>query len=219
MQEKKLSYFEKEQTRRDFLKLAGKSIGGMVVSLSVLNLLGCEPTEQALAFATPEGMLYADPTRCTGCQRCETTCTAFNDGKVQPFISRIHVSNSYNFGPEGVKYLSHNEPGQFGNLRMTPQVCRQCREPFCGRVCPVQAITADPNFRNARVVDREKCIGCGACVEACPWHMPRLDAETAKSSKCISCGMCAVHCPTQALQIIPWEDVRVAMRLNGHKFV
>ncbi len=218
MTKEKLSFFEKQQTRRDFLKFAGKSVGGMVVSLSVLNLLGCEPQEQALAFALPEGMLYADPTKCTGCQRCETICTAFNDGKVQPFISRIHVSNSYNFGPDGVQYNYQNAPGQFGNLRMTPQTCKQCREPFCGRVCPVQAITSDSRFRNARVVDKEKCIGCGACVEACPWHMPRLDAETKKSSKCISCGMCAQNCPTKALQIIPWEDVRVAMEARGHRF-
>ena len=93
------------------------------------------------------------------------------------------------------------------NIRLCTKDC------LCLYVCPSGATDTENS-----VIDPEKCIGCGACVEACPWHMPRLDAETKKSSKCISCGMCAQNCPTKALQIIPWEDVRVAMEARGHRF-
>ncbi|MBW8381919.1 MAG: ferredoxin-like protein [Youngiibacter sp.] len=213
MEEKK-SFFNKEQTRRDFLKLTGKGIGGAVVSLSILSLFGCD-TKEVSAFPIAEGLLVADRSKCTGCQRCEITCTAMNEGKIQPFISRINVSKNYNFGKEGPKINFASADGQYGNLLMSPSTCKQCREPFCGNACPVGAIFADKNNGNARTVNKELCIGCGTCVQACPWHMPNVDAETKKSSKCITCGECAKACPTGALSVIPWEDIKVAMDRHG----
>ena len=58
--------------------------------------------------------------------------------------------------------------------------------------------------------EKKECCGCGACVEACPWHMPTVNPETSKSSKCISCGACGAGCPSGALQIVPWDDVTAA---------
>lgn len=74
----------------------------------------------------------------------------------------------------------------------------------------MKAISADP-VTGARVIDEDKCVGCGACVNACPWHMPRVDVEKHKSTKCISCGACVAGCPTSALRMIPWEDVAKAL--------
>lgn len=219
MEQEKKRFFENEQTRRDFLKFSGKSVGGAIVSLSVLNLIGCAPeeaaappVETALAFLLPQGMLVADKAKCTGCQRCESICTALHDGKINQYTSRVRVWENYNYGPDGPKINWANADGNFGNKLMNPETCKQCREPFCGNACPVGAISADPAWNNARVVDTEKCIGCGVCAEACPWHMPRLDPQTNKSSKCVACGACATYCPTDALKVIPWEDIKVAMR-------
>lgn len=68
-------------------------------------------------------------------------------------------------------------------------------------------------------VDRSKCVGCGACVEACPKSIVKLIPEkqkvmTACSSKdkgarvmkicsagCIGCGKCAKECPADAITV------------------
>lgn len=72
----------------------------------------------------------------------------------------------------------------------------------------MQAISA--NEQGVKVIDQEKCVGCGACTQACPWHMPTVNPETKKSSKCIQCGACAAGCPSGALSIIPWDAVTAA---------
>ena len=66
------------------------------------------------------------------------------------------------------------------------------------------------NEQGIRVVDTDKCIGCGACHEACPWHMPTVNPETGKSSKCIACGACVAGCPSGALSIVDWDAVTSA---------
>ncbi|MFA9423745.1 MAG: ferredoxin-like protein [Sedimentibacter sp.] len=213
----KKNILDKETTRREFLKLSGKGIGGTFISLSLLNLLGCTNpnVEEVSVFPLAQGVLIADKARCTGCQRCETNCTLANDGKVQPFISRIKVSRNLYFGTDGPKIAYRRADGQFGNLLMSPETCRQCAEPYCAKACPVGAI--EVNEIGARVVNTEKCIGCGTCTEACPWHLPTVDPETSKSTKCLECGVCAANCPTGALRIVPWEEVKYAMRKLGYK--
>ena len=56
----------------------------------------------------------------------------------------------------------------------------------------------------------QDCIGCGACHDACPWHMPTVNPETGKSSKCIACGACVAGCPSGALSIVDWDAVTSA---------
>jgi Fe-S-cluster-containing dehydrogenase component len=215
-QDESKGFLDRETTRREFLKLAGKGMAGAVVSVSFLSMLGfTHESEAVAAFALSSGVLIADRNRCTGCQRCEINCTSLNDGKVQPFISRVKVSRNYNFGVDGPKISYWKEDGQHGNLLMTPETCKQCKDPACANACPKGAIIADSKT-GARVVVKEKCIGCGSCTKACPWHLPTVDPETKTSSKCVLCGMCATNCPTSALNIIPWEDVKVAMIRRGY---
>ena len=217
-EEVKKGFLNRETTRREFLKISGKGIGGAALSLSLLSLFGCQTSnvEDVAAFPIAEGVLIANRSKCTGCQRCEITCTLVNDSKIQPFISRIKVSRNYNFGVDGPKIAYREEDGQYGNLLMSPETCRQCAEPYCGKACPQGAIEADPNTK-ARVVNKEKCVGCGVCTKACPWNLPTVDPETKISTKCLSCGACASSCPTGALKIVPWNDVKYVLRKNGYR--
>ena len=83
-----------------------------------------------------------------------------------------------------------------------------CTEASCESVCPTGAIS---HRGTAVIIDQKVCIGCGYCVQACPFDVPHkehgFDAGTAK--KCTFCidrqadGMepaCVEACPVGALQ-------------------
>ena len=52
----------------------------------------------------------------------------------------------------------------------------------------------------AMIVDKETCVGCGACVAICPVGAISLeDKAHIDADACISCGACAGTCPTGAI--------------------
>ena len=204
----KKRFLDKDYTRRQFLKLSGKSLAGLALSTSMLSAMGV--TEKAVAedkvrvWAFPQGLLVVDADRCVGCQRCEINCTLTNDGVCSSYISRVKIQRRLNLDGAGNGLLS----GTDNCFVYFPDTCRQCEDPACGNACPQKAITTDS--RGIRVVDTDKCIGCGACHDACPWHMPTVNPETGKSSKCIACGACVAGCPSGALSIVDWDAVTSA---------
>lgn len=65
------------------------------------------------------------------------------------------------------------------------------------------------------IVDKEKCIKCGLCIEMCPTYLKRDDENypTAREMNdeenlfgCIQCGNCMMLCPKDAIEIIG-EDI------------
>jgi Fe-S-cluster-containing hydrogenase component 2 len=52
-------------------------------------------------------------------------------------------------------------------------------------------------------VDKEACVGCGTCVDACPEAAIEMDDEFAKidEARCNECGTCVDSCPTQAIKV------------------
>ena len=214
MSDTKKTLMDREYTRRQFMKLSGKGLAGVALSSTLLSLMGCTRSQAEAGLvdtiATPDFLLVANRAKCTGCQRCEINCTLANDGDAHPYMARIRVRQNVNFGDQGPTDDYKHGDGFFGLWGFKPDTCKQCADPACVNVCPMKAISADP-VTGARVIDEDKCVGCGACVNACPWHMPRVDVEKHKSTKCISCGACVAGCPTSALRMIPWEDVAKAL--------
>lgn len=191
-------------TRRGFVKVSGAFVAGMVALGLLPDTAAAAPTSskgEVDYYATPAHVLKVNRARCTGCQRCEMMCTLKNDGRVSQHIARVRVWQNYNWGtnPDG-------PDGIYKNCEFTVEHCKQCADPACMNYCPVHAIYADEES-GARVVDAERCIGCGMCSQACPWNMPRVDSETGTSTKCVSCGRCAEQCPNGAIKFIDWEDI------------
>ncbi|MBQ6478308.1 MAG: 4Fe-4S binding protein [Erysipelotrichaceae bacterium] len=51
-------------------------------------------------------------------------------------------------------------------------------------------------------IDRDLCIGCGACTGVCPTGSLELDEEgksKCNEETCIDCGACVATCPVEAI--------------------
>ena len=93
--------------------------------------------------------------------------------------------------------------------------CQNCLAASCQQVCPKGAIS----FVNGRShIDNEKCIKCGKCAKACPYHaiihlerpcqascgMDAIGCDAhgkavINQDKCVACGQCLVSCPFGAI--------------------
>ena len=83
-----------------------------------------------------------------------------------------------------------------------------CEDAGCMNICPAPGALYRTE-EGAVAYDRDKCIACKLCVNACPFDVPRYDAE-GKVTKCHLCfdrigaGMepaCVKTCPTGALKL------------------
>ena len=86
-------------TRLEFLSISGKGLAGLTIAPALLSLLGCKQEDidsgTVGLINTPKGVLVTQRARCTGCHRCEISCTNFNDGSVGTFFSRIKIHRNY----------------------------------------------------------------------------------------------------------------------------
>jgi len=76
------------------------------------------------------------------------------------------------------------------------------------------AISTNPTT-GARQVDKEKCIGCSACVYACPFGAALLDRSVGNVFICDLCDgdpLCARLCPFGALQYIRSDEVSAKLK-------
>ena len=98
-------------------------------------------------------VMVIDLRKCVGCHACTIACIAEN--KLPP----------------GVVYrpVLEKEIGVYPNVSWMaiPRPCMQCDNPPCTPVCPVNATYT--NDEGIVVVDYEQCIGCRACIAACPY--------------------------------------------------
>jgi len=112
--------------------------------------------------------IVRDYERCSGCRRCELTCSMHHEGWMWPEASRVRV-----FMP-------------FPGLEV-PHMCAQCDDYPCVEACPVEALSIDEDT-TAVLVDREKCTSCGECIDACPGKVPFLHPGDNKATICDLCG-------------------------------
>jgi NAD-dependent dihydropyrimidine dehydrogenase PreA subunit len=55
------------------------------------------------------------------------------------------------------------------------------------------------------VVNRDKCSGCGNCVEVCPSEVYEIKEEKSnpiRPEDCIECWACVTQCPAESIQLM-----------------
>jgi len=147
-------------------------------------------------------VLAIEAEKCTGCRICESWCSYLHEKELMPVRSRIHV-------------IKWEEKGLD-----VPMTCQQCEIPVCLSVCPVKAVSKNPETGLVSV-DDERCIGCRLCVVACPFGGCSIDPVTHKMFKCDLCGgnpECAQRCPREAIKFMPSTKVAtMKMRSSATK--
>jgi Fe-S-cluster-containing dehydrogenase component/formate-dependent nitrite reductase membrane component NrfD len=140
-----------------------------------------------------------DHTRCIGCHACTTACKSEN-------VVPVSVTRTY---------VKHVDIGVFPQARRAHQVtrCNQCAHAPCATACPTAAMFKRPDG----IVDFDKdiCIGCKACMAACPYDAIFINPEDHSAEKCNFCAhridvglepACVVVCPTQAILVGDMND-------------
>jgi len=172
-------------SRRNFIKQTGTII--LVAGSSWFFPVSSMAADARASGGIPasDGYLLVDLKKCQGCASCMLACSLVHEGVQSLSLSRIQIiQNSFEAFPDDVAI------GQ----------CRQCVNPECVDACPEDAITANETFGNVRMIDLNKCIGCGACAEACPYTPSRSQIAAykdfggeIKARKCDLCSQARFH--------------------------
>ena len=104
-----------------------------------------------------------DVARCIDCRACLVACSVENN--VPMDHTRIWVHD------QGIQ-------GDWPNLSrvFVPYNCMHCDHPPCTEVC-VSGATYKDETSGLVLVDQEACIGCGYCVEACPYAVRYINQQ------------------------------------------
>ena len=136
-----------------------------------------------------------DQRRCIGCHACTIACKSENEipsGVTRTFVKQVE---------------SGNFPAVERHFQVTR--CNQCNNPPCVEACPTSAMYQ----RTDGIVDFNKsvCIGCKACIAACPYDAIFINPEDEAAEKCNFCAHridvgLEPACPTEAILIGDLND-------------
>ncbi len=171
-----------------------------------------------------KAILY-DATKCTACRGCQAACKQWNenDEKMVPAATawtRTKYEGSYENPPDlspstwlKMEFRESNANGQPRWL-FARRACMHCTDAGCVKVCPNGTLYHHPlGFVS---YNKDTCTGCGYCVEACPFKVPRYTRNLltgfALADKCTFCTTkaldriaagqapaCVKTCPPKAL--------------------
>ena len=157
-------------SRRDFLRFIGTVTIGAEVLPRLIWL-----NDAIAAIPASKGYLLVDTKKCQGCLSCMLACSLVHEGIENLSLARIQIlQNSFEKFPDD----------------LTMAQCRQCVEPACVEACPEKALFVDKKNGNVRIVDVKKCVGCKACIQACPFE-PSLALWNTDKKKALKCDLCS----------------------------
>lgn len=120
-----------------------------------------------------QNTIVVDLDRCIGCKACEVACKMENSVALGVSRNKVHT-----VGPIG----------EYPNLQMYffPFMCQHCVSPSCVPVCPTGATYKRPED-GIVVIDRDLCIGCQCCKNACQYGVQFPNKEMRVMDKCNMC--------------------------------
>ena len=208
MKEDKKTEIEKtdnkeELGRREFIKKGCELAFGAFLFLGILPIRTSRAGITASAEPETPGEGYnweehyyaylIDTRKCIGCGMCVRACSLENkvpDGFYRTWVERYEVSE------RGEVYIDSPKGGREGfdpifpgfhstKAFFVPKMCNHCDNTPCSQVCPVGA---SYNTKDGVVlVDEKRCVGCGYCIQACPYGSRFLNPITRTANKCTWC--------------------------------
>lgn len=173
-------------SRRKMLSGTGAAVAGAAVLAT--------PVKKAeAAGATPRWGMVMDLRRCIGCRACTVACKAENNVALGRFRTVVQEKTW----------------GTFPNTKKSflPIMCNHCegndkdKVPPCVKECPQypgeRSSYTSPDGKKTRyrtggtykrpdgliLVDAKQCIGCGKCIDACPYGVRSFDPFTKAGMK------------------------------------
>ena len=140
-----------------------------------------------------------DQRTCIGCHACTVACKTEHEIPLGQFRTWVKYVDSGTF-PDSTR--------DFAVMR-----CNHCTDAPCVKICPTHALIK----RDDGIVDFDKdnCIGCKSCMQACPYDAIYIDAETNTAAKCNFCAhrvdeglepACVTVCPTHSIWVGDLDD-------------
>ncbi len=116
--------------------------------------------------------IVLDQERCISCHACEVHCQMKN--RVPP---DARLGKLVALGP----VLQKGKPRML-NMFMP---CFHCERPWCVAACPTGAMIRRED--GIVYLQDDLCVGCKACIRACPWQIPQWNDSTGRAMKCDFC--------------------------------
>lgn len=156
--------------------------------------------------------MLVDTSKCIACRGCQVACKQWWDLPASKTSQTGSYENPRDLEPNTWTRITFHEYESGGRIQwlFLAWGCVHCTDAACVKVCPTKALKYhEMGFVS---LEQEICNGCGYCSQACPFHVPRLDANVltgrAKAYKCTFCqdritnGLipaCVKTCPPGAL--------------------
>lgn len=140
-----------------------------------------------------EMIIAVDAEKCTGCRICELACAMEKEAHCAPNDARLKIMKDE---PNGIN---------------VPIVCQHCTDASCAPVCPLNLYYVSEE-NGAVLHNQEACIGCKACILACPYGAISMDRDGAKAVKCDLCDgdpQCVDFCPSDAIAYVRADEMEM----------
>lgn len=130
--------------------------------------------------------------RCVGCRSCELACRVAHSRSGTLWAAILEE-------PKPKRRVFVEQAAE----RPAPFLCRHCEDAPCVRCCPTGALRFD-ELTGLVAYSVERCIGCHACIMACPFGVIEPGGGEPFVVKCDRClgrnqPACVEACPTKAL--------------------